>query len=117
MNVLHIANYYIGAKVYKNLVECLDQSGVEQTIFTAFSGQHLVGANNPKLTVQDSKIIYRPILNTLTRLNYLHKVKKITTDILSNVSPKKFNCIHAIPYSVTEGSPIIYRNSLTYLIS
>ncbi|WP_152266627.1 glycosyltransferase family 4 protein [Agriterribacter humi] len=93
--ILHIANYYIGAKVYKNLVLALDQIGVEQTIYTAFAGQHLVGANQPKLEVPASKIIYRPILNTYTRLNYGHKTKKITADILKYISDEKFNVLHA----------------------
>ena len=93
--ILHIANYYIGAKVYKNLVSALDQIGVEQTVYTAFAGQHLVGANLPQLEAPTSKIIYRPILNTYTRLNYKHKTKKITADILKHIAGEKFDVLHA----------------------
>lgn len=95
LHILHIANYYIGAKVYKNLTSALDKAGIQQTIYTAFSGYRLVGANQPGLEVPGSKIVYRPILNTYTRLNYGYKVKKITADILKYTSPEKFDCIHA----------------------
>lgn len=95
MNVLHIANYYIGAKVYKNLTSALDKTGLQQTIYTAFAGRLLVGANQPQLEIPDSKIVYRPILNTYTRLIYGYKVKKITADILKYTASEKFDCIHA----------------------
>lgn len=93
--ILHIANYYIGAKVYKNLVSALDQKSIEQTIYTAFIGKNLIGANLPHLEVPNSKIIYRPILNIYTRLNYIYKANKITVDILKQISDEKFDVLHA----------------------
>lgn len=95
LRILHIANYYIGAKVYKNLVSALDQKAIEQTIYTAFIGKKLVGANRPHLEVTNSKIIYRPILNIYTRLNYTYKAKKITEDILQHIPGEKFDVLHA----------------------
>lgn len=95
MKVLHIANYYIGAKVYKNLSGALDKIGVQQVIYTAFAGRHLVGSNKVDFFTNGSRLVYRPILNLYTRLNYVYKTKKITADIEPYIQNENFEIIHA----------------------
>lgn len=95
LKILHIANYYFSSKVYKNLISELDKIGVQQTVYAAFAGQHVVDEHPPHLEIPASRIIYRPILNIYTRLNYGHKVKKITADILEHIAGEKFDVLHA----------------------
>ena len=95
MNILHLANYYIGPKVHRNLAAALEQKGIQQTIYTAFAGNENTGANSLDFKVQGSKIIYRPILNLYTRLNYGYKTRLITKDLLNYVSEREFDFIHA----------------------
>lgn len=95
LHILHLANYYIESRVYKNLVSALDGMDVKQTVYTAFKGKRLTGANKIDLGYPGSGIIYRPILNTCTRINYNYKTKKITKDILPYTENKYFDIIHA----------------------
>lgn len=95
MKVLHIANDYSGSKVYKNLVSALDENGIAQIIYIPLREFKLVSLHNVDFKVGDSKIIYRKILNTYTRLNYFFKIKKITNDLTSQTNVKEFNLVHA----------------------
>lgn len=95
LHILHIANYYIGSKVYTNLVTAIDSLNIQQTIYSAFIGNQFVGSNEPTFKNSKSRIIYRPILNNYTRINYFRKTKKITSDILQQVYGEKYDLIHA----------------------
>lgn len=95
MNVLHIANYYTGSKVYQNLFSALDDKGVQQNVYTAFIGEHLRDTNNINFKTKNSSITYRAILNTYTRINYFHKLKKLTRDVQQQRDIHNAEIVHA----------------------
>lgn len=95
MHVFHIANYYTGSKVYKELSSALDNDGIRQTIYTAFLNKKAANKNNVEFKTPHSKVIYRNILNLYTRINYLHKARKLTNDAAEYFDPKEVNIIHA----------------------
>jgi len=118
--ILHLANDYSGSTVYKNLVAALDHLEVTQTVYTAVRSKELVGKNNIVLKQPESKLIYSPILNTYSRLDFYYKKRIIIKNIQKKVNNiSNFHYIHAhtwysdgtiafylhkkynIPYSVT----------------
>jgi len=90
---LHIANYYTGSKVYRNLFSALDKSGVLQTVYTAFRGSGR--PNDMEFGQPGSKIWYRPILSLYTRIHYTYKSALITKDIRRHVNVGDISLIHA----------------------
>lgn len=94
--ILHIANDYTGSKVYKNLINELDNLYIEQIIYTPLRQKHKVGINQINFKVYNSKIIYSPILNWhIDRFFYPYKIIKILKDIESKVDFNHIKCIHA----------------------
>lgn len=94
--ILHLANDYSGSTVYKNLVDNLDQMGVQQTIYTPIRDIKCANKNKVDFTVDGSRTIYSPILNShLDRILFKTKVKKILGDVESKVDLKSLNCVHA----------------------
>jgi len=94
--ILHITNDYTGSKVYKNLINELDNLNVEQIIYTPLRQKDKVGVNKINFKVVNSKIIYSLILNWhLDRFFYPYKIIKILKDIESKVDFNHIKCIHA----------------------
>lgn len=95
MRILHVANDYSGSSVYKHLVSALDENGITQKVYVPLRDPKLISKNKVDFKVENSRLIYRVILNTYTRLNYFFKVKKITSDLISQVKIAEFDIIHA----------------------
>lgn len=95
MHCLHITNDYSGSTVYSNLIRELDLIGVKQTIYNPVRDKGRVGVNSVDLRVNNSEIIYRPILNIYSRLHYKYKVKTILKDVLKLIDCSKVDIIHA----------------------
>lgn len=94
--ILHLANDYSGSTVYKNLINQLDQLGIEQIVYTPVKSKKSIGKNEIELNRAGSKIIYSNILNTTSdRIFYRLKVKKILKDIESKVDFSRVKLIHA----------------------
>lgn len=93
--LLHIASYYSGSKVHKNLVAALDNPGLDQTVYAAVRSPGAVGKNNIDFTNKGSKVIYRQILNLYTRLNFIYKRNKILKDLEQQIDPANVKSIHA----------------------
>lgn len=94
-SILHITNDYSGSKVYSQLFSKLDSLKVKQLVYNPvmkFSGS---GRNLIKFDVIGSKIIYRPILNLKTRINYHHKINRILTDLIENIDLTNVDLVHA----------------------
>lgn len=93
--VLHLANDYCGSTVYKNLVKRLDDADVCQIVYTAVRSPSLVGKNKIEFNCQESKILYRPILSTYTRINYRSKINRIILDLEKIIDFEPEMTIHA----------------------
>jgi glycosyltransferase involved in cell wall biosynthesis len=94
-SILHITNDYSGSKVYSQLFSKLDELKVKQLVYNPIMKFSVCGINSMKFDVLDSKIIYRPILNIKTRINYYHKINKILIDLIENVDLTTIDLIHA----------------------
>ncbi len=94
--ILHIANDYSGSTVYKNLIGELDHQKIEQIVYTPVKTALSIGKNEIELQTADSEIIYSNILNnSVDRIFYRLKVKKILNDIESKVDFSRVKLIHA----------------------
>ena len=96
MCILHLANDFAGSKVYKNLFAALDTNyNLKQIVYTAIRSHELTNKNRINFEQQSSHIIYRHILNPLTRILFRRKIKKIALDIEKCVDLKNVDMIHA----------------------
>jgi glycosyltransferase involved in cell wall biosynthesis len=93
--LLHITNDFSGSKVYKNLIQQLDQLELPQTIYTAVRREDLIGKNHIDFKQTSSSIIYRNILKKTDKLRYFHKINKVTEDVEAYVDLTKITLIHA----------------------
>src|SRR5690554_676986 len=94
--ILHITNDYAGSTVYKNLIYNLDNKGVKQIVYTPIKSEKSIGKNKVPLKQNESKIIYRNILNKHTdRVLFPLKINKIFKDIQNQVDFTTINLIHA----------------------
>ncbi|HTN08999.1 glycosyltransferase family 4 protein [Agriterribacter sp.] len=94
--IVHIANDYSGSTVYKNLIRELNYLKIEQIVYTPVKTALSIGKNEIELQTAGSEIIYSNILNnSVDRIFYRLKVKKILNDIESKVDFSRVKLIHA----------------------
>ncbi|REH45777.1 glycosyltransferase involved in cell wall biosynthesis [Tenacibaculum gallaicum] len=93
--LLHITNDFSGSKVYKSLIQQLDQLELSQIIYTAVRREDLIGKNHINFKQTNSSIIYRNILKKTDKLRYFHKINKVTDDVEAYVDLSKVTLIHA----------------------
>lgn len=138
LNVLHITNDYSGSTVYKNLIYEIDNLGISQIVYNPIRESNKIGKNKIEFKVENSKILYRDILNYhIDRVFFPYKIWKILQDIQRQVDFSKVQFIHAhtwysdggvayllskkfnIPYIVTIRSTdlILFQKKLKYLHS
>ncbi|WP_100405634.1 glycosyltransferase family 4 protein [Bacillus solitudinis] len=96
MKILHICSYYIGNKLYKNLIKELAKEGLDQHIFIPLKDDNYVGKNQLSSDYNNIKYYYKKILNKYDRFFYSNKInkqkKEIEREILLNT---KIDFIHA----------------------
>jgi len=95
MRVLHLANDFSGSSVYKELCMRIDAAGVKQTIYTAIRDKNLRGKNRIDFNCPDSSIHYNHVLDWTTKLNYYHKIRKLTRDVECTVDLDGVSVVHA----------------------
>lgn len=120
MKVLHITNDYSGSTVYKNLIGELDKLGISQIVYNPIKNKNRIGKNEIDLVMEDSKIIYSPILNKTTdRIFYRNKIKKIVNDIEQKVDLSKIKLIHAHTWYSDGGAAYILsqKYNIPYVIT
>lgn len=113
--ILHITNDYSGSTVYMNLVRELDNLGIPQIVYNPVREQNRVGKNSIIFKTEDSKIIYRPILNYhIDRYFYPWKILKILWDIQKQIDFTQIDFIHAHTWYSDGG--VAYQLSKKYNI-
>lgn len=94
MKVLHVCSYYITSKLYKNLVENLEKTGMYNDVYIPVSSSEHInkysGENNDK-----TKYIYSKCFNHMDRISFRYKNQKIYKDILKRVDLDSIDISHA----------------------
>lgn len=119
LHILHLANDFSGSRVYNQLVQAIDQRGVQQTIFTTIQSEDERGKNAVDFTVEGSTIHYsdnwRPWHRVLFRLkaenNYKHLLRLVDSKTITHVHAHtlfsdgvlalKLKQSYGTPYTVT----------------
>jgi len=92
--VLHICSYYTGSKLYKELFSKLDEAKIDQVIFVPISNIRDKNVNI-SYNMKNSEYIYSKNFNSLDRLIYFTKVRKISIDAINKIDFKNISLIHA----------------------
>lgn len=87
MKVLHIANDYYGSKLYRNLFEKQNSNSIQTSI--------VVPLNYKYSGVLEDNVINLPCFNTIDRICYFTKQRKIVKGICKRVDISTYNVTHA----------------------
>lgn len=94
MKVLHVCSYYITSKLYRNLVENLEDLDIKQDVYIPVNSDDLInkfsGTNNDK-----TKYIYSKCFNKIDRVSFRLKNKKIYNDLKNKIDLDSINISHA----------------------
>lgn len=94
MKILHVCSYYITSKLYKNLIENLEEIGIYNDVYIPVSSNEHInkyrGENNNR-----TKYIYSKCFNYIDRISFRYKNKKIYKDILKQVDLNNVDISHA----------------------
>lgn len=93
-NVLHICSYYIGSKLYKNLIKSLDEIGIKNTVYIPINSCVLYEKNYVEGLTR-TEFIYSKCFNNIDRINFKLKISKIYDDLKKRVNMDKINFVHA----------------------
>lgn len=95
MKILHLATYYIGSKVYKELVNSINEidSEIEQIVYVPIKNKKYINVN--KIENSKIKILYRNVQNNLDRILYKRKINKTYNDLENEVKFGDINYIYA----------------------
>src|SRR5699024_2314840 len=88
MKLLHICSYYVGNKLYKNMVENLATKNIDQTVYIPVRSKAHLGKNKLPESVRTVDYKYRNILNKFDRFFFKRKINKQKKDIEKNVINK-----------------------------
>lgn len=102
MRVLQICNGYFDTKVYENFFLALEKHNIRNTIFVFLNKNRKV---NEISTAKE--LIVEKCYNSLERIVYWHKQKKVFNKFLISINFKKINLIHA--HTVFSNGDIAYR--------
>lgn len=119
LHILHLANDFSGSRVYNQLVQAIDQRGMQQTIFTTVRSEDERGKNAVDFTIEGSTIHYsdnwrpwhRAFFRLKTRSNYKHLLRLVDPKTITHVHAHtlfsdgvlalKLKRDYGIPYTVT----------------
>jgi len=76
MRILHICSYYIGNKLYQNLIKQLFYEGIDQEIFIPIKDKSLMKKNQLPPCYLNVNYYYRDILRPYDKFLYHNKIKK-----------------------------------------
>lgn len=97
MKVLHINCNYITTVLHQTMIETLDKTGVESTVFVPTYYKELAVIH------LNQNVVVKECFRKLDRLHFSRKQKKIINSIENSVNVKQYDCIHA--YTVfTDGN-------------
>ncbi|WP_282138318.1 glycosyltransferase family 4 protein [Rossellomorea aquimaris] len=96
MELLHICSYYIGNKLYANLIKEFSKSEINQHVFIPLKNDSFTGSNQLPSEYKTINYYYKNILNRYDRFFYFNKTRKqfheIERSIMSN---SKIDFVHA----------------------
>lgn len=96
MRILHICTYYIGNKLYMNLIEKLSHHEISQDVFIPIRNSDHYGKNQLTSDYSTVKYHYNNMLHKYDRFFFYNKInkqkKEVEKEIISNV---EIDCIHA----------------------
>src|SRR5699024_3946936 len=96
MKVMHICTYYIGNKLYSNLINALSDDEIEQYIYIPIRNKEHFEKN--KITTKSKKNLtynYNNILKKYHRLFFFNKIYKQKREIEKDLYKFKPDVIHA----------------------
>ncbi|HBI93267.1 MAG TPA: hypothetical protein DDY58_13095 [Terrisporobacter glycolicus] len=106
MKVLHICSYYIGSKLYRNLILNLEVLGIENNVYIPVSSSELIGINDSK-DFKKTNLIYSNSFKNIDRLNFKVKSKKMYKNLLKEIDFENLDIIHA--HSLFTNGYLAYR--------
>lgn len=106
MKVLHVCSYYIGSKLYSNMVSNLDELGIENEVYIPISSEELINKNCVE-GLSKTNFIYSKAFNTIDRFNFKLKTNKIYQDLLNKVNLDTIDIVHA--HSLFVNGYLAYR--------
>jgi L-malate glycosyltransferase len=96
IRILHISSYYIGNKLYKNLIKHLSMKGLDQEIFIPIRNSKHKGKNQLSGDFETVTYHYKNILKKHDRFLFLNKTRKQTREIEKSILVlKDIDFIHA----------------------
>ncbi|UJF34582.1 glycosyltransferase family 4 protein [Paenibacillus hexagrammi] len=95
MKVLHICSYYIGNKLYMNLVEQLSLLELSQDVFIPIRSVDEIGKNQLSLEFNTVNYVYRNIIKRHHKLLFLNKINKQKSEIEQSILLDNIDIIHA----------------------
>ncbi|WP_024621022.1 hypothetical protein [Metaclostridioides mangenotii] len=94
MKILHVCSYYITSKLYKNLVEKLEEEGFYNEVYIPINSQSFehkyIGKKSDK-----TNYIYSNCFNKIDRVSFNLKNNKIYSDLNKKVDLDSIDVVHA----------------------
>lgn len=106
MNVLHICSYYIGSKLYKNLITNLDEIGIYNDVYIPVNSEKFINCNYQH-GLKNTNFIYSKNFNKIDRFSFKIKSRKIYQDLLNKVHTDEIDIVHA--HSLFTNGNIAYK--------
>ncbi len=94
MKILHVCSYYITSKLYRNLVENLEEVGVYNEVYIPVHSQSLVNKYIGKKS-EKTNYIYSKCFNKIDRINFNLKNNKIYSDLNNKIDLDNIDVVHA----------------------
>ncbi|MFL8938369.1 glycosyltransferase [Rossellomorea oryzaecorticis] len=96
MELLHICSYYIGNKLYANLIKELSKSEINQHVFVPLKNDSFTGSNQLPSKYKTVDYYYKNILKRYDRFFYFNKTRKQLHVIERSImSDSKIDFVHA----------------------
>ncbi|MFS0892098.1 glycosyltransferase family 4 protein [Peribacillus frigoritolerans] len=86
MRILHLCSYYIGNKLYKNLIKQISLNGVKQEVFIPIKSEKYIGKNQLSSEFNTINYYYRDILKKWDRLLFYNKIMKQMKEVNVSIS-------------------------------
>lgn len=94
-HILHIANDFAGSTVYKQLIQSIDNRGVQQSVFTTIREEKERGKNAVHFKTKGSVIHYSDNWRAWHRISFTIKAKSNYKNLLKAIDPKTITHVHA----------------------
>lgn len=94
MKILHVCSYYITSKLYKNLVENLEEVGFYNEVYIPVHSDSQLNKYQGKKS-EKINYIYSKCFNKMDRINFKLKNRKIYSDLNKKINLEDVDVVHA----------------------